>query len=68
MAEADKLCWLALEHGPLVQLHLQQLSSFGSSLHCLSLAVTEKKKFGYYRNCSVDQTALELRHLHASVF
>jgi hypothetical protein len=27
------------EHGPLVQLHLHQLSGFDAILHCLSLAI-----------------------------
>ena len=57
MAEAAKFCCLLeLEHGPLVQLHLHQLSVLTVSL----------PKFGFPETCSVDQVSLELRDL--SVF
>jgi hypothetical protein len=41
-SQAAKFCYLlALELGPFVQLHLDQLAVFDGFLHCLNLAVME---------------------------
>ena len=56
MNKSDKFCCLLkMEHGPLSELHIHQLSVF--------YGFTTLPKLGYPETCSVDKAGLELRDL-----